>query len=82
MYKTDSADVKKNTGRAFLLSSIDFCATFETKLIKRPADRWIKEAIIHEIKKKNILSHEYKSWWMMMPSAEGTRIQKTETDRS
>ena len=72
MYETDSVDtqVQIQTKNQILLP-IDSWAPFEAKLMKRPPARWIAEAIKNEIKKKYILSREYK--WIVYDAA---KLQK------
>ena len=65
----------------FLLA-LDSCAPFEVKLIKRPPARWIIETIKNEIKKKYILTHEYKSILDEAAKLQKETIQTTKNDRS
>ena len=60
VYETDSVDTQVQMLIWNFLLALDSCASFEVKLIKRPKTRWITEDIKNEIKKKYILSHEYK----------------------
>ena len=61
MYETDSLDTQVQILTDNFLLSLDSCAPFEVRLIKRPPARWITETIKNEINKKYILSPEYKS---------------------
>ena len=61
MYETDSVDTQVQILTENFLLALDSFAPFEEKLMKRPPSRWITEVIQTEIKKKFIMSHEYKS---------------------
>ena len=60
MYGTD-VDTQVQILTDIFLLALDSCAPFEVKLIKTQPAWWITETIKNEIKKKYILSHEYKS---------------------
>ena len=61
MYETDSVDTEVQILTDIFLLALDYCASFEVELIKRPPARWTTETIKNEISKKYILSNEYKS---------------------
>ena len=59
MCETDNVDTQVQILTDNFFLSLDSCAPFEVKLIKRPPARWMTETIKNEINNKYILSHEY-----------------------
>ena len=79
MQETDSVDVQVKLLTENFLLALNSRAAFEMKLTKRPPARWITKGIKNKIKKKNILSHEYKS---IMDDAAKCRKKKNTNDKN